>query len=118
MTRCKAGDLAVIVRSAFGNEGKLVRVVGPCIGNSVPVGAVFLVDGKPWRKDIAGFLWVAESLSGPLQGEKTASMVRPIVDSFLRPIRDPGEDAVDESFRWVPSPAFERAYAETYWGGA
>lgn len=37
-----------------------------------------------------------------------------IPDAWLRPIRDPGEDATDETLGWVPSPVWQRAYDEAY----
>jgi hypothetical protein len=56
-----------------------------------------------------GWWWV-ESASGPLLGayrdtsEIGCGMAGNIEDRRLRPIRDPGDDAVDETLQWVGAP--------------
>ena len=96
---CKPGDLAV--------------VVGKCdISGDYLLGHIFKVTSSYF--DRGGWFWEYE---GPVLGTPWGTLAA-VADAKLRPIRDPGDDAVDESFRWVPSPAFERAYAETYGGGA
>jgi hypothetical protein len=80
---CKPGQLAVIVKSVAGNEGKIVRCIR-FIGK---------VDG--WVGDDR---WEIDCTLIGLRGARTRS----VQDSYLRPIRDPGDDAVDESAAWLP----------------
>jgi hypothetical protein len=100
---CKPGDLAYIVKG--NNAGRLCNVLRPC---------AYYGHGY-WEAEMVGAPGIACYADGT--GAALANIAS-VEDHRLRPIRDPGDDAVDESFRWVPSPAFERAYAETYGGGA
>ena len=70
---CKQGDLAVIVRSAAGNEGKIVRCVR------------MVIEGGTWGY---GPRWVTDpSVRG------TAMPVQSVLDACMRPIRySDGED--------------------------
>lgn len=78
---CRIGDIAAVVRGQ-------------------PVGALVEVVAKARRADCD---WTVRSLSGPLKGEhpvagkvwRTEDFGCP--DNWLRPIRDPGDDAVDET---------------------
>lgn len=78
--RCRPGDLAVITRCYFPHErvhiGKIVQCV--CIG----------VDGSDP-------IWIVSPQILDYYG---------VVDSCLTPIRDPGEDAQDETLSWLPVP--------------
>lgn len=82
---CEKGDLAIVVRSVAGNAGRIVRVVG-WLG---------LVPGYTaddyWRVDCASPLY-----------NKTGDLVSWLSDGQMRPIRDPGDDATDESKAWLP----------------
>lgn len=86
---CKAGDLAVVVKSEAGNEGKIVR----CLR---------YLGYQLWRdrdnSPLCRPTWEIDqglySLDGSLRSE--------ICDDQLRPIRDPGDDAKDESLSWLP----------------
>lgn len=98
--RCKPGDLAVVVRSEVGNEGKVVRVLR------------FLGRAKFSLGFVADDVWLVECPS--LAGE-TCSWSRRIggdacfPDARLRPIRDPGDDAQDETLQWLDVPQKEVA---------
>lgn len=91
---CKPGDLAVIVNGE--NAGRLVTVL-----------AVSQYHG-------AGF-WYVEIHGRPGTGTWIGTKTRGIdnfghiSDSRLRPIRDPGEEAEDETLQWIPSPHKESA---------
>ena len=74
---CKPGDLAIIVKSAAGNEGAIVEVLGP----AAPFG------GLP--------VWFIESKGSVLNGLTPPSHQAEIPDAWLRPIR-PG-DMEDET---------------------
>jgi hypothetical protein len=83
---CKPGDMAVYVRSDSCNLGKIVRVLR----------FVGKVDG--WTGDDR---WLTDSLQVGAYGGRTNTAR----DSNLRPIRDPGDDATDETLLWLPSPS-------------
>lgn len=91
---CKPGDLAIVVKSTCGNEGKIVR----CIRLATPVEADRLGywSGPLWYTDV-------ELMSQRYNGMERR-MVRSCPDKYLRPIRDPGDDAVDEMVERVGKP--------------
>ena len=77
---CKPGDLAIIVRGEpEENIGRIVRVthVRPCFNR---------------------WFW---SFDGATLD------VDEIDDNCLRPIRDPGSDAIDETLQHLPAPSLE-----------
>ncbi len=103
---CKSGDLAVVTSAAYYKEnvGKLVLVVERYTGASV--------DGLRYGRGE----WVVESLGTPLVTGSfgiASHRVRKTVsrDCALRPIRDPGDDAQDETLSWLPAPSTERETA-------
>ena len=77
---CKQGDLAVIVRSFSGNEGKIVRCVR------------LVMDTWGWGY---GARWVTEP---PVIAH--FGLVVPPLDACMRPLRD--SDGEDEVLRLVP----------------
>lgn len=82
---CKKGDLAIVVRSVAGNEGKIVRCV-EFLGDSLFVG------GKTYAA------WsIDRKLPGILGG-----MIDRAPDAWLRPIRD--NDQEDETLTWAGKP--------------
>lgn len=93
---CKQGDLAIVVRSSAGNEGKIVRCLR-LIKSIIWVD----VDGKGSRHPT----WEIDVLLPDWSGIFTNY----ICDYQLRPIRDPGDDAVDETLIWLPVPVKEAA---------
>ena len=87
---CKPGDLARYVGSVSKNYGRFVLVVSR---ND-------FCDGTPgWE--------TAPPLYMP-DGRRFADCV---ADVLLRPIRDPGNDATDETLQWLPVPSRERETA-------
>jgi hypothetical protein len=87
---CKPGDLAVIVRSAAGNEGRIVRCV-ELVGDFVlshPNGLVTFPN--TWLIDLPLIGW------GGRQSKH-------VPDEWLRPIRD--NDGEDESLTWAGKPS-------------
>lgn len=93
---CKPGDLAVMVRSFAGNEGKIVRCLRlACEGELIAIG---------WAMDM-GPVWYIDM---PLRANWGLA-VPLAIDAFLRPIRDPGDDATDETLVWAGKPQREHA---------
>lgn len=85
---CKPGDLAVIVKTIDGFEWALGRIVR-CIRRAPPS---FSVSGE-YIHDA----WYIEEMPGP------GGIYDRVSDHHLRPIRDPGDDAVDEMLRPLPA---------------
>lgn len=89
--RCKPFDLAVIVSIAIAkNEwarGFIVRVTH--------------LDQEP------GVWW----LEKPIHHPDGRSRFTRIEDTCLKPIRDPGDDARDQTLDWLPIPTKEREHA-------
>jgi hypothetical protein len=90
---CKPGDLAVIIHCPPAPDcvGRIVQ----CLrfeGN-------YIIDGlrypDVWRVD-----W-----SGKSAREITGCEAWGMRDAWMRPLRDPGDDARDETLEWLPSPA-------------
>ena len=75
---CKQGDIAIVIRSTMGNEGKIVQ----CI-RYIPE---YQGSADWWELDVI-------SPEGKPYGIK---------DSWLKPIR--GEDGPDQSLNWIPVP--------------
>lgn len=95
--RCKQGDLAIIVRSGAGNEGKIVTCVrfrGE--GNKREADGTIQRVAALWEVD----QWLP---SNAADGSRT-NIVR---DAWMRPIRRPPDDCKDETLQWLPVPARE-----------
>lgn len=89
---CKPGDLAVMVKSNAGNEGRVVR----CIQ--------FVGKVPGWVGDER---WEIDQVLPGFRGGKTNTAQ----DSMLFPLRDPGDDARDETLEWLPVPSREEVSA-------
>lgn len=90
---CKPGDLAIIIASSAGNEGKIVRCVRLLKANDYWF--------KPSGQRYADATWEIDRLLPDYAGH----LGNTIGDSQLRPIRDPSEDAKDETLEWLPVPS-------------
>ena len=87
---CKPGDLAVIVRSdASENIGKLVTVLRPHHTRQAV-----------WFVEMHGNCVDARTNKPILAADPRTPWVH---DICLRPIRDPGDDAMDEMLRPLPA---------------
>jgi hypothetical protein len=89
---CRPGDLAMIVGSRLAaNNGRIVRVLRYMGDVKFTSGKVYpdcwLLEGR-----LAERCTRSEALGG--------DAIQP--DRLLRPIRDPGDDAQDESLAWLP----------------
>lgn len=98
---CKPGDLAVVSRTDKRPEyiGRFLTVI-----SKPPVGEFVLPNGKTHVAIDPEGRWIVEfqrevlvlTYSGKLRSTKFA-VVR---DETLKPIRDPGDDAIDETAFW------------------
>lgn len=86
---CKHGELAVIVRSYAGNEGKIVRCLRLASEEEMRH-ACFPLSWGP--------AWVLDRMIPTMRGNKAPLAF----DAFLRPIR-PGEGE-DETIQWAGKP--------------
>lgn len=92
MTRCRQGDLAIVVRSMCGNEGRIVKCIARYDGIFVELnGEIVLINPS----------WVIEPHLPTITGGRSWA----IADENLRPIRDPGDDAIDEIIQRVGKPS-------------
>jgi hypothetical protein len=92
---CKQGDLAVIVRSDAGNAGKIVRCLR-LVGNQLWVDLYGRrVSCATWEVDRELVGWGGDRFNL-------------ISDDQLRPLRDPGEDAKDETLQWKEVPTKQK----------
>jgi hypothetical protein len=100
LLNCKPGDLAYVrCLGEKSDNGKIVVVVRPA-----RVGDI-CEDGTPiFRAATAGWFVRGTDLHLlRLNGSVTGGFSEvPIADASLRPIRDPGDDAQDESKAWLP----------------
>lgn len=87
MTYCKLGDRAIIVHSAAGNEGKIVRIIGDCGSQSrEPLEYAGIRYYYP-SCGLGAKLWVVESEGSPLKGSRVGPRtVVPFPDMWLRPL--------------------------------
>jgi hypothetical protein len=85
---CRPGDLAVIVRPV----GRLHFVTDHLLGKIVRVTKLFGPESDPDP------YWLYEGEPLPLPHGHIAIA---IADKALRPLRDPGEDAKDETLTWL-----------------
>lgn len=98
---CKQGDLAIVVRSWAGNEGKIVRCLRLATEREISCVSFDKTSGPVWVTDSVLFYAYRD---GPKAGSGPLCL-----DSYLRPIRDPGDDATDETLTWLPVPRKEIA---------
>ena len=107
---CKPGDLAVVIRHRGG------AAVGDCRGlllhvlHLAPTTTFKLPNGELSAPG-NGTHWVVETVR-PItvrtnQGRVYTTKYGISADANLRPIRDPGDDAVDETLTRLPAPVKE-----------
>jgi hypothetical protein len=89
---CKPGDLAVVVRSTVPqNLGRVFRVTR------------FVGQVNGWEGEDRWAIDADRPLIGVRGGRSWSAR-----DSNLRPIRDPGEDAKDETLQWKEVPTKQK----------
>ena len=92
---CKQGDLAVIVESAYGHEGKIVKCLDMYVGYST-------YRGKRSHSPSEAIVWLIDVTLQ--KGDEANNLAH---DLCLRPIRD--QDGQDESLTWLDVPSKEIA---------
>lgn len=85
MSNCKVGDLAIVVKSWAGHEGKIVRIVG----DAGIVGWLGIGYHKSW--------FIDQMLVSEFGNPKNK-----MADFQLKPLRDNGGD--DETLAWAGKP--------------
>lgn len=106
IVNCKPGDLAFVIDDDYGcksNIGRIVRVVRAATGRTKKWGEW---DIEPTTPD---FLIYDPKLKTVSRFADSAWAWIVFPDKDLRPIRDPGEDARDETLDWLPVPDKELA---------
>lgn len=105
---CKPGDLAVIVKDDFPeNLGKFVHVI--CFADPEYYPKLDGESPNQWECKPSSTLMAWDDRNWRYRSSSTALVS--IADECLRPIRDPGDDAVDETLllKPVPFPQLEPA---------
>lgn len=90
---CKPGDLAVVIKTEDTEKAGTVDKV-------VRVQSHFRIQGVDYWK-------LAQAVKG-----RGSLMFEGLADHILRPIRDPGDDAVDETLQWLPAPTIHSQIKE------
>ena len=85
---CKPGDMAIFVKSFAGNEGKIVTCIRLATQQELHAVNYTTENGPVWITDT--------ELPTTNQGISLAFAI----DDYIRPLRDPGDDAEDETFSW------------------
>jgi len=100
MTYCKLGDRAIIIHSAAGNEGKIVKVIHD-LGYHTDV---FKYQGALiCYLPAFGQMWEVESEGFPLRSNVgTPSQCGPLPDVWLRPLPKVNESLEREAVRSNP----------------
>jgi len=105
---CKPGDLAIVHGATWTPELNNRFVIVMRIAREEEYSSV----GPPC------VVWICRPASGgtlPVRHVSTGELIhahmRPIGDPYLKPIRDPGEDAQDETLQWLSVPSQHKEVA-------
>lgn len=100
---CEPGDLAIVVnaRSTPELNGRIV-LVRRAIQLGEKLNGIKVVDYPGYNNSPT---WVVEACGSPLPWVGGLYKMRAVADRCLRPIRNPGEDAQDETLQWLPVPS-------------
>lgn len=104
--KCRAGDLAIVIRSEAGNLGKIVTCVRVATADDWASELTPPARGTYWLVDrplVA--LFELRFADGAVAQFVRSTRLYP--DANLKPIRDPGDDAVDEMVQRVGLPEGE-----------
>ena len=100
---CIKGDLAYVFRSTVGNYGKTVTCLRLATANDFALDHELVVGGPCWVVDRDLRSIVEARLSdGTVYFFERPTRICP--DAILRPLRDPGDSAVDETLLRIRIP--------------
>jgi hypothetical protein len=103
---CKPGDFAYIYRTD--GDGLAREIGAACLDRFVVV--KYLRPPVATNNCLSGLVWeIAEPFHVQVRG--VWYKIIGIEDHCLRPIRDPGEDAQDETLQWLDVPSAEKVDA-------
>lgn len=109
---CKPGDLAVVIKESP-KAVKPIRDRFVTVISMVPAHTAFRLPDGYWQCANALDQWLVHWHCPVLYptdtGVHRSTNYGLLPDYALRPIRDPGDDAVDETLSWLPVPELERA---------
>lgn len=88
----KQGDLAYIYFPGHADHNRFVTVLEPV--GTVRKGDVLIWGGVSWESEANGFAWGIKACNGVFSFGLNTCLCN---DARLRPIRDPGPGAVDET---------------------
>jgi len=104
---CKPGDLAVVVsrsEKARFLDGRVVR----CLAHVIHSRLIVPGADENWWLCEGSFADVAQRTTARSPREDAMTRME-LPDAWLRPLRDPGDDAQDETLSWLPVPHKEIA---------
>lgn len=99
--RCKPGDIAVVVHPD--NQGALVRVLCPSSKEQIYQSAMGC-SGRIWECEALSRIKMWNAAFFTRDPDALPGEVVPFLDAHLKPLRDPGEDAQDQTLSWKPVP--------------
>ena len=107
---CKPGELAMVIRSEMGNEGRVVLVVRRIMSgeHALPNGCpiypddVWVIRGRMRTADERVFSYGDIEIGRVEENVKDEETELPFPDAWLRPIRD--QDGEDETLQWASKP--------------
>ena len=107
---CKPGELAIVVRSEMGNQGRMVLIVRRVMPGErrLPNGATvcptddWVIQGRMRTADEKIFSLGGVEIGRMEDNVQDEETMLPFPDAWLRPIRD--QDGEDETFEWAGKP--------------
>lgn len=110
---CKPGDLArIVVPAGFSRalHGRLVLVLPDDCGMD-DLACAYARVSQVADQRLKAWIWRCRFLPA-FEFQKNLMLHKTfLLDAWLRPIRDPGEDAQDETLLWLPVPRVSEATA-------
>jgi hypothetical protein len=87
----KPGDLAIVIGSKAGNQGKIVEVIGP-------LGVEPIYGGLKWGRGTGNFFWLVKGNTALYDTGGNIRSIIPCRDIWLRPVSGlPDAEHTDES---------------------
>lgn len=93
---CKQGDLAIVVKSNYGNEGKIVRCVRIHDSETHDANGLKIINPS-------GMRWVIDPPIQTINNKGNKCNLFTFSDGWLRPLRD--NEGEDETLTWAGKPS-------------